>query len=67
MISMLWRPCFTSVSVPLRGFYVTRKDERPRRGTETDVTQGSAIFGFTRWPEDLTPGTSLQFIASYML
>ena len=30
----------TSVSVPLRGFYVTSKHERPRRGTETDVTQG---------------------------
>ena len=28
------------VSVPLRSFYVTRKHERPRRGTESDVTQG---------------------------
>ena len=28
-----------SVLVHLRFFYVTRKHERPHRGTETDVTQ----------------------------
>ena len=33
-----WRPWVTSVSVPLRGFSVTRKHERSRRETEIDVT-----------------------------
>ena len=47
-----WRPWVTSVSVPLRGFYVTRKHERPRRETETDVTHG--LHGRHIWLHSVT-------------
>ena len=49
------------VSVPLRGLSCLRITKKPRRGTETDVTQGLHVrhiwlhFLPSRWPEDLTP------------
>ena len=58
MADMSYRRWVTSVSVPLRKFYYTRKHERPRMETGTDVTQG------LHWPPCLAslgdPEISLQ-------
>ena len=58
---------YVGLSPPARFLYETRKHERPRRGTETVVTQGlhGAIFDFTRKPEDLTPDIYIELTGSY--
>ena len=55
-----WKSWVTSVSVPLRGFYVTRKHERPRRGTETDVTQ--SLHGRHIWLHSVTWKSHSRYI-----